>query len=378
MSSSSAPIFPKTSVFIPAYWTTERSGALTQEQADALYLKFPVGQGTESIPNLIVSGTSTLGITSASTLSLTDTTNNALTIGSGTSATGNMNFGAGAIQRLTATAGVNQSLQLYCENTTLSNKASFIQLRSGNSTTGLSSVELDALSNDGYKRSNGLLTENTLNLYSNFIDADTTFTGGVATYREGDVPVATIYSLLYSAYTSPTDNYIGLRARTIQATSVQSLEMFVGSTLDAAVNIATFNGSGLLMYKPITFNADSAGIINRTTTTTLGTTSTFTLASNGLTFRSFNVNYSGGATSITAYSLSGIPLNCYYQIAIYNGGSGTLIMNGVGSGANSVKVGGSGAINSFQIPTGRYAIGELRYVNVNSTNFYFFNFVIVG
>lgn len=74
MSSSVAPLFPKTSVFIPAYWASVRSEILTQEEADARYLKFPVGQGTESIPNLIVSGTSTLGITSTNALTATQFT----------------------------------------------------------------------------------------------------------------------------------------------------------------------------------------------------------------------------------------------------------------------------------------------------------------
>ncbi len=73
MSSSVAPLFPKTSIFIPSYWASSRGGLLTQEEADALYLKFPVGQGTESIPNLIVSGSSTLGAVSASTLSQSGT-----------------------------------------------------------------------------------------------------------------------------------------------------------------------------------------------------------------------------------------------------------------------------------------------------------------
>jgi len=277
MSSSVAPRFPPTSVFIPAFWENARGDLLTQDEADARYLKFPVGQGTESIPNLIVAGTSTLGITSASTLSLTDTTNNALTIGNGTSATGNMNFGAGAIQRLTATSTTNQSLQLYCENTTLASKVSYIQLRSGNNTTGLSSVELNATSNDGYKISDCLLTENTLNLYSNFVDAETTFTSGVATYREGDAPVATLYSLLYSAYTSPTDNYIGIRTRTIQDTSVQSIEMFVGSTLDAVVNLANFATSQFTFYTNLTFSGNK-GVLEKSNVEAT-TTGTFTMTS---------------------------------------------------------------------------------------------------
>jgi hypothetical protein len=65
MSSNLPPKFPSTPVFIPAYWNTATSGTLTQDQADARYLKFPTGQGTESIPNLIVSGSTTLGAVSA-------------------------------------------------------------------------------------------------------------------------------------------------------------------------------------------------------------------------------------------------------------------------------------------------------------------------
>jgi hypothetical protein len=68
MSINKPPKFPSTPVFIPAYWNTVISGTLTQEEADALYLKFPTGQGTESIPNLIVSGSTTLGTVSATSI----------------------------------------------------------------------------------------------------------------------------------------------------------------------------------------------------------------------------------------------------------------------------------------------------------------------
>jgi hypothetical protein len=276
MSSSVAPRFPKTSVFIPAYWENARGELLTQDEADARYLKFPVGQGTESIPNLIVAGTSTLGITSASTLSLTDTTNNALTIGNGTTATGNMNFGAGVIQRLTATSTTNQSLSLYCENTALSSKYSQVQLRSGNNTTGKSSVELIAYQDDGFRYSDCLVQETYFDLQNQFIDAETTYQAGVRSYNEGDVPVST----LYSNYTSPSDNYIGIRART-QTSAFQSIEFFAGSTIDTAVNLADFATGIFTFYKNLTFDTGEGVLeksaINATTTgtTTLTTTSAF-------------------------------------------------------------------------------------------------------
>ena len=61
--SSSAPPTYNVSVFIPQFWANTQSNTLTQAYADANYLKFPSGQGTETIPNLIVSGTTTLGTT---------------------------------------------------------------------------------------------------------------------------------------------------------------------------------------------------------------------------------------------------------------------------------------------------------------------------
>lgn len=68
MSSSSPPLFPETDVFIPSYWRQASDNILTQDEADTRYLKFPIGQGTESIPNLIVAGSSTLGVVSTNTL----------------------------------------------------------------------------------------------------------------------------------------------------------------------------------------------------------------------------------------------------------------------------------------------------------------------
>jgi len=54
-------------IFDAGVFTTNDS-TLTISQADARYLKFPTGQGTETIPNLVVSGTSTLATTTATTL----------------------------------------------------------------------------------------------------------------------------------------------------------------------------------------------------------------------------------------------------------------------------------------------------------------------
>ena len=60
MSQSSFPT-STSGVFIPSLWETAGGGGdLTRAQADARYLKFPTGQGTETIPTLVVSGQATI------------------------------------------------------------------------------------------------------------------------------------------------------------------------------------------------------------------------------------------------------------------------------------------------------------------------------
>ncbi len=68
--SSEAPPTYDVSIFIPSYWADQTSSGFDKTYADNHYLKFPIGQGTEYIPDLVVSGTTTLGSTSASSLNM--------------------------------------------------------------------------------------------------------------------------------------------------------------------------------------------------------------------------------------------------------------------------------------------------------------------
>jgi len=236
MSSSVAPRFPKTSVFIPAYWENARGELLTQDEADARYLKFPIGQGTESIPNLIVAGTSTLGITSATTLSLTDTTGASLTAGNQTSSTGNTNFGGnGEISRLTATAGTNQSLTIYSRNTTGNTPQSTLILNSGNNASN-PSLELKSV----------MLTESSvlsinndaLDLYTLLQADEDDARGGVLTYKSANsVPISVLYSNT-NVYVPTNNNFVGVRCNQDGAGTI---EFFQGSTISATANIGSFS-----------------------------------------------------------------------------------------------------------------------------------------
>jgi hypothetical protein len=113
MSQSSFPT-STSGVFIPSLWETAggAGGDLTRAQADARYLKFPTGQGTETIPALVVTGA-----TQIQSSFLTSNTNNTSYNSKSTAYTGANNcfFGystGSAITTGTDNCGFGQSLNL--------------------------------------------------------------------------------------------------------------------------------------------------------------------------------------------------------------------------------------------------------------------------
>ena len=72
MSKNEPPLFPTTPIFIPIYWVQANTLTLTIDYANAHYLRFPSGQGTESIPNLIITSSTTLGTTTVTAPSAGD------------------------------------------------------------------------------------------------------------------------------------------------------------------------------------------------------------------------------------------------------------------------------------------------------------------
>jgi hypothetical protein len=245
MSSSVAPRFPKTSVFIPAYWENARGELLTQDEADARYLKFPVGQGTESIPNLIVSGTTTLGTTSATTLSLTSTSTSALTIGNATSATGNMNLGSAEISRKTTTAGTNQALTIYSQNTAGNTPKSQLTLYSGNN---VSNPSLELKSEMLTESSALSINNDALDLYTLQQYDEEDYRAGILTYKDGDgLPLSVLYAL-YNVYVPLSSKYVGVRCKYNPPSSQGIIEMFSGATTDASPDIASFSNTAISLY----------------------------------------------------------------------------------------------------------------------------------
>jgi hypothetical protein len=115
----------------------------------------------------------------------------------------------------------------------------------------------------------------------------------------------------------------------------------------------------------LSFNATANGILNRETAITLSLATTTVLDGDGLTFRNFDAYYTGGSITITTFTLTSIPANCDYSIAVQNAGAGTITFQ------NSVSFRFQGGTN-FLVPTGRIATVRLQRLFLNGVLNQFF------
>jgi hypothetical protein len=414
MSSSVAPLFPGTSVFIPAYWAGARSEILTQDEADLRYLKFPIGQGTENIPNLIVSGSSTLGITSATTpanpadnstrVPTTNWVNTAITnavpppptvieiTDTNTSSSFFPVFvsASGASQTLRADTSSTNALKYNPGTNTLFSSdgavSSTLTVSSAYTGAGAGDSVLELESGNGTGMSINLSCFNSSNIYSvlrmvaSQVDLYTGFLNGGQMRQPGIQFAGSTTDTYFATNTIGTSNYaisrINISGWTWGRGSV------AGNYPDPPpVNITLDNlGAGLMALSTagiLSFGAVTNGLLNSVVTTAITPSATLAVTGNGLTFRSYNIIYTGVSTTVSAYTITTVPLNAQYIISIYNSGSGDVIFNGTAAGAGATRVGGGAGVNTFTIPTLRYAICKFKYINVNTFNMRFLDFTLM-
>lgn len=108
----------------------------------------------------------------------------------------------------------------------------------------------------------------------------------------------------------------------------------------------------------LTFGSNTNGIQNRTTTTTISAGNPLTLTGSSLSFRNFELTFSGTTNSISSYSFSSVPVNCDYTIAVYNGGTGSATF----TTTSTFRFNGNA---NFVVPTLRYATIRIQYIRVN-------------
>ncbi len=113
----------------------------------------------------------------------------------------------------------------------------------------------------------------------------------------------------------------------------------------------------------LTFGADDVGIQNRTTSTSITPANPLTFSST-VSFKNYQMNYSGTtAIPISSYSLT-IPVNCDYNIAVYNGSTVSQTF------ASTATYRFNGGV-TFTVPTLRYANINVKRMLVNATTITF-------
>ena len=145
---------------------------------------------------------------------------------------------------------------------------------------------------------------------------------------------------------------------------------FTNYTSDATGNLSLASFNGTITTTSVSFAADTNGIQNRTTTTTLSSSPVITIDGNNLTFKNFEVSYTGTTNTITTYTFSNIPINCDYTIAVYNGGSGNLTWNGT----SSVKFANGG---NYTLATGKQAILSMKQLRSGLGTLYYISQTLI-
>jgi hypothetical protein len=154
MSNSTAPLFPTTPIFIPSNWEQSTETGLSIASADKRYLKFPLGQGTETLPGLIVNNTNTTFNTSRLHINSLDfgggyiQTNSILNDSTTTTPTigwFNSGFGYDALRSVTS-GGTNSAFGEY---------ETLLSLTSGNSNCAFGNGSLKSLTTTSFNSAYG-------------------------------------------------------------------------------------------------------------------------------------------------------------------------------------------------------------------------------
>ena len=253
-----------------------------------------------------------------------------------------------SIQVSTTTAN---TLTIEAKNPTTLYNRPYLQLSS--SATGEPTVKLNSYDSVFYLYINGVQFQpNNSAIYNQYTAGD------------GIIETGSQYTSSANMYYNPDNASLS----TVNVFRITDLEYiwgqvtgFGGSCADTILGAITTRMS--FDNSLLSFGADTCGIVNRTTTTSLSIANPLTFTS-ALSFQNYQMNYSGSsAIPISSYSIT-MPNNANYNIAIYNGST---VSQTFASTATYRFVGGT----AFSIPTLRYANINVRRVAVNSTTITF-------
>lgn len=350
--------------------------ALTIEEGDARYLRFPLGQGAESIPSLTVSGTLTtvdIEPSSASTaLDIAGTqVSGALTIGNDTARTGAINIGTG-------TTGTGKTITingLASANTTTINGGIISILGSGGQTTSISNTGILSLQNGSSSAMNIGSSKTGGNIdigMSGATASSTTINIGVGTAMTGTINIGT------GNITSDLPIIIGNQSGAFGSVNIGTRDITVGRTNTVNNTIQTSSG-GTLNLKA---TASSSGTINMGTGMTSGdikigrtdataSTAIISIATGSNQTGAIDIGTGGSSKDITIGSVSSTGSSTFLRgktVAINaKVDDGTLNLGQAMTGGSIVLGGTTGGTNTLTLNrpfTPAYSVSAIGATNI--------------
>ena len=301
-----------------------------------------------------------------STINITDTNTNATFFPTFVSASGS----GQTLRADTSSANAlkyNPSQNLLFSSDTASSTT--LSLRSNYSNTGSGSADLNLVSGNGSSNMSVNLSCNdalgdysVLNMKANNINVFTGTPAGESMEQTG-VQLNLGADVYYATDTYGTAPFYVSRVNVNGWTwgSGSAVGQYPNYTpIPSLTSVMSLSTAGVL-----TFGANTNGIQNRTTSTTITYSGNpLTLTGSNLSFRSYQINFTGTTNAIGSYSFSSVPINADYTIAVYNGGTG----NATFASTSTYRFNGG---VTFTIPTLRYAVIKVQQLSVNATTIFF-------
>tara|TARA_R110002126_G_scaffold7606_1_gene37215 strand:+ start:102 stop:1592 length:1491 start_codon:yes stop_codon:yes gene_type:complete len=302
--------------------------ALTIEEGDARYLRFPLGQGAETIPTLTVGGTlTTVDIEPSSASTALDIAGTQV---SGALTIGNESARTGAIQIGTGTGGTGKTITingLASANTTTINGGIINISGSGGQTTSISNTGILSLQNGSSSAMN-------IGTNKNGGTIDIGHIGATSTTTTINIATGTAYTGAISIGTGDSNKAItiGGASSTGESTTIRGKTVAINATAtDGTLNLGQ------------TMTGSTASIVIGGATTT-ATPITIGNGSNQTGAISIGTGASAGK-SITVGNVSGnygtLNLGCA-SISIADAANTTALKLGTGMTSGTITIGGSG------------------------------------
>jgi hypothetical protein len=196
---------------------------------------------------------------------------------------------------------------------------------------------------------------------ANFLMANISLQGHTDIGRGGAVSYAFLLANASANWTSSNQSFYTTILTGNGATATRTRQRWYddgGIQLGGTIDMSTTSpGAGIVSVSGGLRATQGIELPTTINTATFASGTLTITGSTSSTFRNYQIGFTGTTNSVSTLSLSAFPVNAEYNVAIYNGGTGTLTINtGLGAGIRTTYS------SAFTINAGVSALMKINYI----------------